>query len=139
MIDRKNQWKSFAILLCFVFLAYLLLIPTFHQVERTIFRGKIILDLKESWQMPMNTNREHFIETLYNENDVLTSATSSFAQYRNALEDRQLILKGLYIIAAMLAGYFVLLYCRRYYVKSTDGHVPLLSISRGGHAPPYTF
>ena len=137
--NLKNRHQAFLLLLCFIFLSYLFLAPHLYEREYRTLHGKALPGSKVEKQIPMDSGREYsYITTMSYKNDILTEGTFSFNQFNNEGEDRQLIFRGFYMIAALVAGYSLLLYYRRNYVKPTYRHIPLLSISKGGHAPPCT-
>ncbi len=139
MLQRKNKSNAFLLLACFIFLSYLMFTSLFQALEHKLIHIRLSPENQGTWQMPMNAKKaSFFLDTLYNESEILTSATSSLVQYSYAEKDRGLILRGLYIIATLTAGYCILLYCRRSLSKTVICRISLLSVSRGGHAPPYT-
>jgi len=137
--NLKNRHQAFLLLLCFIFLSYLFLAPHLFEIEYRFLHSNALSGSNIEKNIPMDSEREYsYITTLRYKNDILTEGTFSFNQFNNEGEDRQLIFRGFYMIAALVAGYSLLLYYRRNYVKPTYRHIPLLSISKGGHAPPCT-
>ena len=137
MLKWKKKQQTFIILLCFIFLSYLILTPAMNELGRTTEYSTVRSnELKPEPTSMTPVSKLSLITSFYNLNDILIEGNASLAQYTKMAQDRQLIFKGLYIVALLLAGYCVLLSYRRCFKKPTDRHIPLMSISLGGHAPP---
>lgn|GEM_PF-3776074 len=137
MLNNKKSSQALLFIQCFIFLSYLILSPPMYEVTYQESHDTNLSEHQSTEQRPMNTNQGYlFLTTLYYGNDILTEALTSIAGLGSAGDDRQLIFGGLYILAALLAGYGVLLNYKRCFVIPTSRHIPLLAISKGGHAPP---
>lgn len=137
MLNSRKNRQALLLIQCFIFLSYLILSPPMYDINYKESHNTNLSEHQSTEQRPMNAEQGYlFFTTLYYGNDILTEALTSIAGLGNAAEDRQLVFGGLYILALLLAGYRVLLNYKRSFVSPTSRHIPLLAISKGGHAPP---
>lgn len=135
----KDLRQAFLLLLCFIFLSYLVLTPPVYELQYHATHGNNLPSTSAAKADPMNWGKENsYITTLYNENDILTDAVSTLNEIRNGVDERQLIYRGIDVIDALLVAYGVLLYYKKCFMNITVLRIPILATSKGGHAPPCT-
>lgn len=130
----RNKQKAFMLLLCFIFLTYLC--PFVNPPQKSLDIKNNRMQSKTS-HIPMRMKDElSILDLIYNENELLTSVSASHVILTNMSDEKRIFFKGIFIAALLLIGGIVLLRYRNNFMKPVVEHLPLLSIYRGGHAPP---
>lgn len=138
-IGRKisKQFSYILLLSCFIFLLYLVLSPSIYCKTDGYISCMGVSDRMADGSAPIKyKNQVYYIITAFTANEFFTEAISGRMANRTAQNFRQLLRVVLYIFAAMLSGFGILIHYRKCFLCRTGQLASILALSKGGHAPP---
>lgn len=133
---KKTRQYAYILLLpaILLVLSFTLITPVYYQNLKDI-SGKS-LSCNTPKEQPLVNKELTFIMTFFTENEIMMNVANHHIINRGVQDGRQLVTVITCVLAVLLCGYAVMLQYMKCYVRKTGNQVPLLALSRGGHAPP---